>query len=152
MAWGYWSAAAIDRGRSPRRNTTQQLQQQQQQLSQCTAVSNTQQCTISSCPQAAEPQSSTVCNSPCQSTCNSPCGSPCRSPCRSPCGSPCHSPPFIEIPPPQQCNYSRRQSLDSPQVELKKKTLPPRSKSTSIVLRQQKPTKNKNFFDTYEEA
>jgi hypothetical protein len=134
MAWGYWSAAAIDRGRSPRRNTTQQLQQQQQQLSQCTAVSNTQQCTISSCPQAAEPQSSTVCNSPCQSTCNSPCGSPCRSPCRSPCGSPCHSPPFIEIPPPQQCNYSRRQSLDSPQVELKKKTLPPRPKSASIVL------------------
>lgn len=139
MAWGYWSATAVDRGRSPRRNTSmstpvskypsqqsyqhQQIQQQQQHQQQET------QCPIgNSCPQASQdPQSSTVCNSPCQSPCQqSPCGSPCRSPsCRSECRSmscrsQCHSPEFDNAPPPPQiiqCTYnSRRPSLDSSQV------------------------------------
>jgi hypothetical protein len=113
MAWGYWSATAVDRGRSPRR-LQQQLQTPPQ--TQCSAtVANVQQCSIDTCNQAGDPQpSATVCNSPCQSICNSPCRSPS---CHSPCGSPCQSPPFIEIQQSQQCNYSRRQSLDdSPQV------------------------------------
>jgi hypothetical protein len=113
MAWGYWSATAVDRGRSPRR-----LQQQLQTSSQiqCSAnATNIQQCSIETCNQAVELQPPvTVCNSPCQSICNSPCRSPS---CHSPCGSPCQSPSFIEMQQPQQCNYSRRQSLDdSPQV------------------------------------
>uniref|UniRef100_A0A336MDU8 CSON014602 protein n=1 Tax=Culicoides sonorensis TaxID=179676 RepID=A0A336MDU8_CULSO len=134
MAWGYWSATAIDRGRSPRRNTSisttqvakypsqqssyQQQQQQQQQQFQET------QCPIgNSCPQAVgqDAQGGTVCNSPCQSPCQqSPCGSPCRSECRSmSCRSQCHSPEFDNAPPPPQviqCTYtSRRQSLESNQ-------------------------------------
>lgn len=85
MAWGYWSATAVDRGRSPRRNTqqtmpvniipqseppaptpSQQIQQQQQQQQQ----------------QVTQQQ----CYSPtCRSRCTSPCpGSPCP-------GSPCES-------------------------------------------------------------
>lgn len=148
MAWGYWSATAIDRGRSPRRNTSmstapvnhnkyqphQQHTQQQQQHQPQQHIPQQQlqketQCPIgNSCPQAAQDaQNSTVCNSPCQSPCQqSPCGSPCRSPCRSECRSlgcrsQCHSPDFESAPPPPppnviQCTYSRRQSLDSPQV------------------------------------
>lgn len=140
MAWGYWSATTVDRGRSPRRNTGNyqnsvqnvpmvQTHHQQQQQQQC-SVGN-------SCPEAAQggsPQGATACNqSPCQSPCQeSPCdGSPCRSPCRSEkfecrsigCRSQCHSPDFDSSSSQQhqqqiiQCTtYSRRQSLDSPQV------------------------------------
>ena len=118
MAWGYWSATTVDRGRSPRRNT------------QCTPLP------VNIVPQEeAQPQpAAPVCYSPtCRSRCSSPCGgSPCPG---SPCGS--MSPP---PPPPQHLNKncpqaaaiaasqqiltlddypSRRQSLDrldSPQV------------------------------------
>ncbi|GAB0099604.1 translation initiation factor IF-2-like [Sergentomyia squamirostris] len=62
MAWGYWSATAVDRGRSPRRST------------QCAAV-----------PQSEPPPPQ--CYSPCG---RSPCGSPCHSACQSPCQSPQH--------------------------------------------------------------
>ncbi|XP_055907003.1 atypical protein kinase C isoform X4 [Eupeodes corollae] len=119
MAWGYWSATTVDRGRSPRRNT------------QCTPLP------VNVVPQEeAQPQpAATVCYSPtCRSRCSSPCGgSPCPG---SPCGSMSPPPP----PPPQHLNKncpqaaaiaasqqiltlddypSRRQSLDrldSPQA------------------------------------
>lgn len=88
MAWGYWSATAVDRGRSPRKNT------------QCAQMPI-------SCPQADPPPPPVpVCN-------NSPCHSPCQQ-------SPCHTPQFDR--PESRCTYShsRRQSLDSPQVEFLK--------------------------------
>ena len=54
--------------------------------------------------------------------------SQCPTQCSSPCHSPCHSPQFIEIPPQDlpctPCVYSRRQSLDSPQVDLLPKFMP----------------------------
>lgn len=99
MAWGYWSATAVDRGRSPRRNT------------QCQSMP------INMVPQSEPP--APTCYSPCRSRCSSPCHSPCS---ESPCPCP-DSPP----PPPlmQSCQgndeYSRRPSierLDSPQVIL----------------------------------
>ncbi|XP_059622405.1 atypical protein kinase C isoform X1 [Phlebotomus argentipes] len=98
MAWGYWSATAVDRGRSPRRNT------------QCAAV-----------PQSEPPPPQ--CYSPCG---RSPCGSPCHSACQSPCQSPQHvvaacseseSEPQVQHAPLEE--YPRRQSLDpldSPQA------------------------------------
>lgn len=101
MAWGYWSATAIDRGRSPRRNT------------QCTAVP------INAVPQSEPP--APTCYSPCQSRCSSPCQ---HSPCsESPCpDSPPPTPlPHATIPPPPPEEFSRRPSLDrldSPQVKL----------------------------------
>lgn len=97
MAWGYWSATAVDRGRSPRRNTQQQ----------CTSA-----VPINEVPQAEPP--APTCYSPCRSRCSSPCNSPCSA------DSPCpESPP--PTPQPHQTNieYSRRPSvdrLDSPQV------------------------------------
>ena len=116
MAWGYWSATSIDRGRSPRRNT------------------NTQQCSgvpVGAMP-PSEPPPTPQCYSPCRSpTCgNSPCQSPCHSPCRTPCHSPCGSPCQAASPihqhlqhsqqhQLQQDDFSRRPSLDrldSPQV------------------------------------
>lgn len=53
MAWGYWSATAVDRGRSPRRNT------------QCTVMP------INTVPQSEPP--APTCYSPCR---NSRCSSP----------------------------------------------------------------------------
>lgn len=108
MAWGYWSATAVDRGRSPRRNT------------QCQAMP------INTVPQSEPP--APQCYSPsCRSRCSSPCHSPCPD---SPCGCSDSPPP---PPPPPLCGeritgngsgggsdeYSRRTSidrLDSPQV------------------------------------
>lgn len=53
MAWGYWSATAVDRGRSPRRNT------------QCSAMP------INTIPQSEPPPP--ACYSPCRSSrCSSP--------------------------------------------------------------------------------
>lgn len=53
MAWGYWSATAVDRGRSPRRNT------------QCTVMP------INTVPQSEPP--APTCYSPCRSSrCSSP--------------------------------------------------------------------------------
>lgn len=114
MAWGYWSATAVDRGRSPRRNT------------QCTAMP------INTMPQAEPPiptagrghyRSETNCSSGNYSPCRSRCSSPCHSPCPD---SPCPCPDGIATPPPpplpQSCGsdeYLRRSSLDrldSPQV------------------------------------
>lgn len=139
MAWGYWSATTVDRGRSPRRNTgvnsvpTQQQQQQyyQQPQQNHQGQSSQQAANCNSCNDAVHTSQNNVCHSPCQSPCQqSPCGSPCRSPCRSEkydcrsvgCRSQCHSPEFeVAAPPPPQviqCTYSRRQSLDSPQVSL----------------------------------
>ncbi|XP_029731494.1 atypical protein kinase C isoform X2 [Aedes albopictus] len=131
MAWGYWSATAVDRGRSPRRNTQQQQQQQQypyqnqnyQQYS--LAQSQHQQSTqcLNSCPQAAavvEPAPQPV-----QPVQQQPAPQQQvqqqQQVCGSPCHSPCHSPQFIEQLPPDLpctpvCTYSRRQSLDSPQA------------------------------------
>lgn len=52
MAWGYWSATAVDRGRSPRRNM------------QCSAMP------INTMPQSEPPA---PCYSPCRSSrCSSP--------------------------------------------------------------------------------
>ena len=94
MAWGYWSATAVDRGRSPRRNT------------QCTAVP------INEVPQSEPP--APTCYSPCQSRCSSRCHSPSCS--NSPCPE---SPPATPQPHHTNIEYSRRSSidrLDSPQV------------------------------------
>ncbi|XP_031622767.1 atypical protein kinase C isoform X2 [Contarinia nasturtii] len=114
MAWGYWSATAVDRGRSPRRNT------------QCTVMP------INTVPQSEPP--APTCYSPCRS---SRCSSPsCQAQCQD---SQCHC--IEDSPPPhsalsqQSCpidggtgnggsvimndEYSRRTSidrLDSPQV------------------------------------
>lgn len=66
MAWGYWSATAVDRGRSPRRNT------------QCTSMPI-------NAVQQNEPIAPTACYSPCR---NSRCNSPsCHPPCTD---SQCH--------------------------------------------------------------
>lgn len=103
MAWGYWSATAIDRGRSPRRNT---------------------QCSGSVPPINEVPQSEPpipTCYSPCRSRCSSPCHSPCSAADDSPCPE---SPPQTPQQQQQQhttnVEYSRRPSsvdrLDSPQV------------------------------------
>lgn len=70
MAWGYWSATNIDRGRSPRRNNN----------------------VNTSMPMNPVPQSdppAPQCYSPCQQ--RSPCTSACQSACQSPCQSPQHS-------------------------------------------------------------
>lgn len=100
MAWGYWSATSVDRGRSPRRNT------------QCQAVP------VNSLPQSEPPPPATCYSPTCRSPCHSPCHSPCQSICPSRCQSPCQSPP---MPPPQE-DFSRRASLDrqldSPQVSI----------------------------------
>lgn len=112
MAWGYWSATAVDRGRSPRRNT------------------HTVSVPINALPHC-EPPPPTCDYSPCRSRCSSPCHSPCQSPCP---GSPCSCSIVSESPPPSQIqqqihqqhlqhhtqdDYGRRPSidrLDSPQV------------------------------------
>lgn len=97
MAWGYWSATAVDRGRSPRRNT------------QCTAVP------INAVPQSEPP--APTCYSPCRSRCSSPCHSPCS---ESPCpDSPPPTPHANTSHSSTNEEFSRRPSidrLDSPQV------------------------------------
>lgn len=55
MAWGYWSATALDRGRSPRRNT------------QCVPLP------VNTMPSSEPPLPTATCYSPCQ---NSRCSSP----------------------------------------------------------------------------
>lgn len=97
MAWGYWSATAVDRGRSPRRNT------------QCTVP-------INAVPQSEPP--ALTCYSPCRSRCSSPCHSPCS---ESPCPD---SPPPHANTSHSSTNeeFSRRPSidrLDSPQVKFR---------------------------------
>lgn len=108
MAWGYWSATAVDRGRSPRRNT------------QCHAMP------VNTVPQCEPP--APTCYSPCRSRCSSPCQSPCPdSPCT--CADGGISPPPVQHS--QSCasvsdEYSRRPSLDrldSPQVNQAKRTI-----------------------------
>lgn len=116
MAWGYWSATTVDRGRSPRRNT------------QCVAMP------VNTVPQSEPPPPVATCYSPtCRSRCTSPCHSPCPdSPCQS-VSPPLPAPPSLaqcsQMQQPQQPpqpilppeDYSRRASLDrldSPQVIL----------------------------------
>ncbi|XP_017864931.1 PREDICTED: atypical protein kinase C isoform X3 [Drosophila arizonae] len=104
MAWGYWSATTVDRGRSPRRltqctplpvNLVQQeeeeeqqpsclpQQQQQQQPQQQQQQQSQQSQTCPSTPSASQQGGGggTLCYSPtCRSRCSSPCpGSPCGS-------------------------------------------------------------------------
>ncbi|XP_055318023.1 atypical protein kinase C isoform X7 [Sitodiplosis mosellana] len=80
MAWGYWSATAVDRGRSPRRNT------------QCTVMP------INTVPQSEPPAPS--CYSPCRS---SRCSSPsCQAQCQD---SQCHC---IEDSPPPHSALSQK--------------------------------------------
>lgn len=144
MAWGYWSATAVDRGRSPRRNTQQtmpvniipqsepptpapsyQQQQQQQQMSQ-----QQQQQQAVQQQQCYSPTCRSRCTSPCP---GSPCpGSPCESvnsPPQSGGGSSGGGGPMIQCQS-QQCQQncghggytSRKESLDrldSPQVIVK---------------------------------
>ncbi|KAL9703003.1 hypothetical protein quinque_006521 [Culex quinquefasciatus] len=128
MAWGYWSATAVDRGRSPRRNTqqqqqlpyqTQSYQQQQQQQQYSLAQSQHQQSTqcLNSCPQ----QQVVAVPPPEPSPPPPPIPQQQQQICDSPCHSPCHSPQFLEQLPPDLpctpvCTFSRRQSLDSPQA------------------------------------
>ncbi|XP_058462263.1 atypical protein kinase C isoform X1 [Malaya genurostris] len=128
MAWGYWSATAVDRGRSPRRNTQQSLpyqNHQNQSYQQYSLVqSQHQQSTqcLNSCPQATDPSPpplppQTLAQQ--QQQQQQPQHQ--QQTCISPCHSPCHSPQFIEQIPPDLpctpvCTYSRRQSLDSPQA------------------------------------
>ncbi|XP_053675919.1 atypical protein kinase C [Anopheles nili] len=108
MAWGYWSATAVDRGRSPRRNT---------QLPQTHALS------LNTCPQAVElppiQQQQLICGNGSQPQLHQQQQQQ-QQICSSPCHSPCHSPQFIEQLPPElpctPCTFSRRQSLDSPQA------------------------------------
>ncbi|XP_052869451.1 atypical protein kinase C [Anopheles cruzii] len=112
MAWGYWSATAVDRGRSPRRNT---------QLPQNHALS------LNTCPQSVElpaplAQQQLICTNGSQSQLHQQQQHQQQQQqmCSSPCHSPCHSPQFIEQLPPElpctPCTFSRRQSLDSPQA------------------------------------
>lgn len=92
MAWGYWNAAAIDRGRSPRRS------------SKCMGS------TMNSVTQCGDPPPVPTCYSPCRSHCSSPCHSPCPD---SPCQESIPSPPQgIQ----NMDEYCRRASPDSPQV------------------------------------
>lgn len=80
MAWGYWSATAVDRGRSPRRNTQQTMPVNIIPQSEPPAPSQPQQ------QQQTQQNPQQQCYSPtCRSRCTSPCpGSPCP-------GSPCES-------------------------------------------------------------
>uniref|UniRef100_A0A4Y0BJE4 protein kinase C n=1 Tax=Anopheles funestus TaxID=62324 RepID=A0A4Y0BJE4_ANOFN len=144
MAWGYWSATAVDRGRSPRRNTQlpqaqyhaqgyqQPVQQQQQQQQYSLASSQAQQpsmhcsaLSLNTCPQAVElpsiqQQQQLICSNGSQPQLHQQQQQQ-QQICSSPCHSPCHSPQFIEQLPPElpctPCTFSRRQSLDSPQVD-----------------------------------
>lgn len=84
MAWGYWSATAVDRGRSPRRNTQQTMPVNIIPQSEPPAPSQQQP------QQQQQPHQAVVTQQQCYSpTCRSRCTSPCPG---SPCpGSPCES-------------------------------------------------------------
>ncbi|XP_049309569.1 uncharacterized protein LOC105228480 isoform X3 [Bactrocera dorsalis] len=121
MAWGYWSATTVDRGRSPRRNTqctplpVNLMQQEEdnstQNASAAAAASATNSNTgngsggggggnSNTCPNTPSGTQANLCYSPtCRSRCSSPCpGSPCPG---SPCGS-------ITPPPPPQLTSSQQ--------------------------------------------
>ncbi|XP_053668077.1 atypical protein kinase C [Anopheles marshallii] len=138
MAWGYWSATAVDRGRSPRRNTQlpqaqyhaqgyqQPVQQQQYTLASSQAQQPSMHCSalsLNTCPQAVElppiQQQQLICSNGSQPQLHQQQQQQ-QQICSSPCHSPCHSPQFIEQLPPElpctPCTFSRRQSLDSPQA------------------------------------
>lgn len=105
MAWGYWSATTVDRGRSPRRNTQctplpVNLVQQEEEPCIPTTATATATSSASTCPNTpSAPQQSNICYSP---TCRSRCSSPCQSPCP---GSPCGS---ITPPPPPHMTSSQQ--------------------------------------------
>ncbi|XP_075169179.1 protein kinase C iota type isoform X3 [Haematobia irritans] len=100
MAWGYWSATTVDRGRSPRRNTQTtpmpvNLVQQEEEPCVTTATTVAQSVTTTNsntCPNTPSGTQANLCYSPtCRSRCSSPCpGSPCPG---SPCGSITPPPP-----------------------------------------------------------
>ncbi|XP_073848537.1 protein kinase C iota type isoform X2 [Musca autumnalis] len=100
MAWGYWSATTVDRGRSPRRNTQTtplpvNLVQQEEEPCVTTAATAIQSSTTTNsntCPNTPSGAQANLCYSPtCRSRCSSPCpGSPCPG---SPCGSITPPPP-----------------------------------------------------------
>ncbi|XP_046809378.1 atypical protein kinase C isoform X4 [Lucilia cuprina] len=108
MAWGYWSATTVDRGRSPRRNTQctplpVNLQQPEEEpcvttttTAAAAAAAVTQPSTTTNasntCPNTPSGTQANLCYSPtCRSRCSSPCpGSPCPG---SPCGSITPPPP-----------------------------------------------------------
>ncbi|XP_039483364.1 atypical protein kinase C isoform X3 [Drosophila santomea] len=109
MAWGYWSATTVDRGRSPRRltqcaplpvNIVQQEEEEEQpclpqQQQQQQAQQQQQSQTCPSTPSANQQGSGNLCYSP---TCRSRCSSPCPG---SPCGS-------ITPPPPPMLTSSQQ--------------------------------------------
>lgn len=125
MAWGYWSATTVDRGRSPRRNTQctplpVNLMQQEEDNT-CNSTQNASAAAAASannsnsgngsgggggggnsntCPNTPSGTQANLCYSPtCRSRCSSPCpGSPCPG---SPCGS-------ITPPPPPQLTSSQQ--------------------------------------------
>ncbi|XP_067627493.1 uncharacterized protein aPKC isoform X2 [Eurosta solidaginis] len=125
MAWGYWSATTVDRGRSPRRNTqctplpVNLMQQEEENTSK--KAQNTSMSTAAAAGGGAANNANTSANGTGNSnTCpNTPsgtqanlCYSPtCRSRCSSPCpgstcpGSPCGS---ITPPPPPQLTSSQQ--------------------------------------------
>ncbi|XP_058979731.1 atypical protein kinase C-like isoform X2 [Musca domestica] len=100
MAWGYWSATTVDRGRSPRRNTQTtplpvNLVQQEEEpcvTTTTTAVQSSTTTNSNTCPNTPSGTQAGLCYSPtCRSRCSSPCpGSPCPG---SPCGSITPPPP-----------------------------------------------------------
>ncbi|XP_037951786.1 atypical protein kinase C isoform X2 [Teleopsis dalmanni] len=103
MAWGYWSATSVDRGRSPRRNTQctpLPVNLVQQDDEPCVATTQ-----ASTCPNTPSAPQSALCYSPsCRSRCSSPCpGSTCPG---SPCGS-------ITPPQPPQPLTASQQHLHS---------------------------------------
>ena len=119
MAWGYWSATTVDRGRSPRRNTqcaplpvslVQQEEEpcqptQAQAVSSAAAACSTSNTQVSSSSAGGNVSGANTCpNTPSASVApqSNLCYSPtCRSRCSSPCpGSPCPGSPCGSITPP----------------------------------------------------
>lgn len=120
MAWGYWSATTVDRGRSPRRNTqctplpVNLMQQEEDNTQNASAAAAASANNSNSgngsggggggnshtCPNTPSGTQANLCYSPtCRSRCSSPCpGSPCPG---SPCGS-------ITPPPPPQLTSSQQ--------------------------------------------
>uniref|UniRef100_A0A1A9WV58 protein kinase C n=1 Tax=Glossina brevipalpis TaxID=37001 RepID=A0A1A9WV58_9MUSC len=134
MAWGYWSATTVDRGRSPRRNTqctplpvnlVQQDEEPCVTTSATTGAAGTAAAAASAAPSTSTTNTSNL-NNTCPTTPSAVtavtqsnlCYSPtCRSRCMSPCpGSPCPGSPCGSITPPpppphpltasQQCLHS----------------------------------------------
>lgn len=119
MAWGYWSATTVDRGRSPRRNTqctplpVSLVQQEEEPIVTTTTVAAAAAAAVAAVSVASQPatsnagqqqqQTSNTCpNTPSGTTQGNLCYSPtCRSRCSSPCpGSPCPGSPCGSITPP----------------------------------------------------